>query len=171
MEILDFQPVIKTRAIVFKSAINKQSDPVVMIAEIGPYEAGPPMHFHPLQIETYEVIEGEVEFIIANNIIKLKQGDKIEIPINTPHTFKNLNNNWLKMKDTHMPALSFEEMMRELHELVIDQRKIKGFNDLKSLIYLSMLWVKHKDSQISVKPPFFVMKIMAGLGKILGFKI
>ncbi len=74
------------------------------------------------------------------------------------------------MRDTHTPALSFEEMMRQLHSLV-QQGKIKGFNNLKSLIYLSMLWVKHKEVQRSVNPPFAIMRFMALIGKLIRYKI
>ena len=74
------------------------------------------------------------------------------------------------MRDTHQPALSFEEMMRELHGLVMSG-KVKGFSDPKSLMYLSMLWVKHKDLQQSTQPPFFVMRGMAWIGRLLGYKL
>lgn len=170
MEVLDFEPIFKTRAIVVKSAIEKMKDPVIMIAEIGPRESGPPMHIHPHQQETYEVLEGEVEFMLHNTRKVLKKGENIEIPANTPHTFKNITDNWLKMQDTHIPALTFEEMMRELHGLV-QAGKIKGFSNFKSLLYLSMLWVKHKDLQRSIKPPFFVMKFMAAIGRLLGYTV
>lgn len=170
MDILDFEPIIKTKAIVLKSAADKQRDAVVMIAEIGPRESGPPLHLHPKQRETYEVLEGEAEFILGNNKIVVKQGETLNIPLNTPHTFRNITGSWLRMRDTHTPALSFEEMMRELHSLV-QQGKIKGFNNLKSLIYLSMLWVKYKEVQRSVNPPFIIMRFMASIGKLIRYKI
>ncbi len=73
-----------------KSAADKQKDAVVMIAEIGPWESGPPLHLHPKQQETYEVLEGEAEFILGNKKIVVRQGETIDIPFNTPHTFKNI---------------------------------------------------------------------------------
>jgi len=170
METLDFEPTLKTRAIVVKSAVDKQRETVIMIAEIGPRESGPPSHIHPSQQETYDVLEGEAEFILGDKTILVKQGDKVEIPANTPHTFKNTTDSRLRMQDTHLPALTFEEMMRELHGLV-HSGKIKGFNDFKSLIYLSMLWVKHKELQRSTQPPFFVMQTMALVGQLLGYKL
>jgi mannose-6-phosphate isomerase-like protein (cupin superfamily) len=170
MDTLDFEPIIKTKAIVVKSAIDKKKDSVIMIAEVGPGESGPPMHIHPNQEESYEVLEGTAEFMLGDEKIIVRQGDKIEIPTNTPHTFKNNTDQWLRMRDTHTPALTFEEMMRELHNLVLTG-KIRGFTKLKSLIYLSILWVKHKDVQRSTKPPFFVMKFMAGIGKLFGYKV
>lgn len=170
MDTLDFQPTIKTRAIVVKSAVNRDTDTVVMIAEIGPNESGPPMHLHPAQHETYEVLEGEAEFRLGNKTLTVKQGETVEIPPNTPHTFRNATDQWLKMKDTHTPALTFEEMMRELHGLVL-AGKVKSLNDFQSMIYMSMLWVKHKEVQTSVKPPFFVMKAMAFIGKLSGYKL
>ncbi|MBI3258819.1 MAG: cupin domain-containing protein [Ignavibacteriae bacterium] len=170
MDILDFQPAIMTRAIVVKSAEDKQKDTVIMIAELGPYEAGPPLHYHPMQHETYEVLEGKAEFILGKQKMIVSKGEKIDIPPNTPHTFKNITNSWLRMQDVHSPALSFEEMMRELHDLV-QSGKVKGFNNPRSLLYLSMLWVKHKEVQHSVTPPFFVMKVMATIGKLIGYKL
>ena len=170
MDTLDFEPTLKTRAIVVKSAVDKQHDTVVMIAEIGPGELGPPSHIHPNQQETYEVLQGEAEFILGDKTLLVRQGDRVEIPANTPHTFKNNTTDWLRMQDTHLPGLTFEEMMRELHGLV-HSGKIKGFNDLKSPMYLSMLWVKHKELQRSVQPPFFVMQAMAWAGRLMGYKL
>lgn len=170
MDTLDFEPILKTKAIVLQSAVDKSRDPVIMIAELGPGESGPPLHLHPNQQETYEVIEGEAEFVLGEKMLLVKQGEKVVIPANTPHTFKNITNNWLRMRDTHEPALTFEQMMRELHGLV-HTGKIKGFGDLRSLIYLSMLWVKHQELQRSVQPPFFVMRLMAMIGKMMGYAI
>ena len=170
MDTLDFEPTLKTKAIVVKSAVDKQRDTVIMIAEIGPRESGPPSHIHPNQQETYDVLEGEAEFVLGGKTFIVKQGDKVEIPANTPHIFKNTTDAWLRMQDTHLPALTFEEMMRELHGLV-HSGKIKGFNDFKSLIYLSMLWVKHKELQRSANPPFFVMQAMAWVGNLMGYKL
>lgn len=170
MDILDFQPTIQTKAIVVKSAVNQDTDTVVMIAEIGPNELGPPMHLHPNQHETYQVLEGEAEFMLGTKKVIVKQGETVEIPPNTPHTFRNPTNQWLKMQDTHAPALTFEEMMRELHGLV-SAGKVKSLSDFQSMIYMSMLWVKHKEVQTSVKPPFFVMKAIAFIGKLAGYKL
>ena len=170
MDTLDFEPIMKTRAIVVQSAVDKQRDPVIMIAEIGPREAGPPTHIHPRQQETYEVLEGEAEFLLDGKKRIVKQGETIEIPLGTPHTFVNTSDNWLRMRDTHQPALTFEEMMRELHGL-IHSRKVRGFGDLRSLVYLSMLWVKHQELQRSTQPPFFVMQCMNVVGKLIGYKL
>ena len=77
MDRLDFEPILKTKAIVVQSAVDKQRDPVIMIAEIGPGEAGPPAHIHPSQHETYDVLEGEAEFILDGKKRKVKQGETI----------------------------------------------------------------------------------------------
>ncbi|MBC7776952.1 MAG: hypothetical protein H7246_16090 [Phycisphaerae bacterium] len=60
--------------------------------------------------------------------------------------------------------------MRELHGLVLSG-KIKGFGDFRSLIHLSMLWVKHQEVQRSISPPFFVMRMLAMTGRVIGYKI
>lgn len=60
--------------------------------------------------------------------------------------------------------------MRDLYSLV-KSGKVSGFNDPKSLIYLSMLWVKHDELQRSIQPPFFVMRTMAVIGKLICYKL
>lgn len=170
MDVLDFQAIGKTIATVLQSANDKSVDPIVFMVELGPEEKGPPLHLHPHQTEEYEVLEGEVEFMLGKEKKVFRKGETVHIPPNTPHTFQNISSGWSKMKDTHTPALSFEEMMRELHGLVVSG-KVTGFNDFKSLIYVSMLWVKHDKLQRSVNPPFFVMRILAVIGRIFGFTL
>jgi len=74
------------------------------------------------------------------------------------------------MKDTHQPALGFEEMMTRLHNLV-ERGKVRGFKDLKSIIYLSMLWVKFKNEQRSLNPLYWAMKLMATLGRAMNYEL
>ncbi len=61
-------------------------------------------------------------------------------------------------------------MMRGLHALA-KEGKVKSLYDPKSLIYVSVLWVKHAEVQHSTQPPWLIMKTLAGIGKLLGFKI
>jgi mannose-6-phosphate isomerase-like protein (cupin superfamily) len=170
MEVIDFQPILKRKAIVVKSANYKQMDTMVMIIELGPHETGLPMHMHPSQQETFEVLEGEADFIFGNVIKHAVKGDRIEIPPKTPHSIKNTTGAWLRMRDTLWPALGFEEQLRELHGLV-HKGKVTGFRDLKSKIYLSMLCVKYEDVHHSVKYSFKKMKLLASVGKFMGYKI
>jgi len=104
------------------------------------------------------------QLIAANDVFFLKLYTK------DMKTNVNTTDNWLRMRDTHQPALTFEEMMRELHALVLSG-KVRGFGDIKSLVYLSMLWVKHKELQRSTEPPFFVMRLMNMVGKLVGYNI
>jgi mannose-6-phosphate isomerase-like protein (cupin superfamily) len=170
MEIIDFEPIIKRKTIVVKSANYKQMDILEMIVELGPHQEGLPMHMHPHQHETCIVLEGEADFVFANRTLHAVKGDRIEIPPKTSHTIKNTTGSWLRMKDTLWPALGFEEQMRELHGLV-HGGKVTGFRDLKSKIYLSMLCVKYEDVHHSVKYSFKKIKLAASVGKFMGYKI
>jgi hypothetical protein len=61
-------------------------------------------------------------------------------------------------------------MMTALHSLVV-QRKVTGFKDFKSIVYLSMLWVKFRDELRSVSPPYLAMRLMNSLGKLLNYQL
>ena len=55
---------MKAKAIIIQSAVDKQRDLMIMIAEIGPRESAPPSRIHPSQYETYDVLEGAAEFVL-----------------------------------------------------------------------------------------------------------
>ncbi|MBK8658918.1 MAG: hypothetical protein IPN22_08620 [Bacteroidetes bacterium] len=55
-------------------------------------------------------------------------------------------------------------------EKLMNENQLTGTSDIKSIIYLS-LSLKYGSEVISVNPPPFVINIMAGIGKLLGFRV
>ncbi|GLU57251.1 hypothetical protein Dfri01_67120 [Dyadobacter frigoris] len=56
-------------------------------------------------------------------------------------------------------------------ERLTNEQKLKSTSDLKSIIYLALTFKKFSKVQVSVLPPPFVINMMAGIGKLLGYKI
>jgi quercetin dioxygenase-like cupin family protein len=48
----------------------------------------PPPHTHTIETETYYITEGEMKFIIGDEIYNAKPGDCIYLPTNVKHEFK-----------------------------------------------------------------------------------
>ncbi len=170
METLDYRPSLNTIARIIQSPKDPNKDSCEFIIELAPNESGPPAHIHPTQVEVFKVLEGEPEFLVNGKWKKLNPGETVEVPINTIHTFRNIGSSWIKLSNFHIPDMGFEAMMRELHDLV-KSGKVTSSKDLKSIIHVSMLWVKYRELQVAVNPLGIAMKILAGVGKLLGYKL
>lgn len=56
---------------------------------IVPPGGGPPPHIHRNEDETFYVLEGEVEFLLGERVVKGTAGDFVNVPRGTVHRFHN----------------------------------------------------------------------------------
>jgi hypothetical protein len=55
---------------------------------------------------------------------------------------------------------------------VCDSGAIKNRKmSFKAILFMSVLWIKYPAEIKSVKPPYFVMKMMSSIGKLRGIKV
>lgn len=80
---------------------------------IVPPGGGPPPHVHSREEEGFFVLEGEITFQIGDDRIVAKAGTFANMPIGTPHSFKNESNSTAKMLITIAPA-GLEQMFFEV---------------------------------------------------------
>ena len=80
---------------------------------IVPPGSGPPHHVHSREEEGFFVLEGEITFHVGADRIVAKAGEFANIPIGTPHSFKNESNQSAKMLITIAPA-GLERMFFEV---------------------------------------------------------
>jgi mannose-6-phosphate isomerase-like protein (cupin superfamily) len=64
----------------------------------------PLVHLHPNAIETYEVLESEMEFFFKDKWLAAKKGDKLTVPKGTTHAFRNPTEKIVTVFNTHQPA-------------------------------------------------------------------
>ncbi|SFF40535.1 cupin domain-containing protein [Thermoflexibacter ruber] len=163
---IDHGKVFNSQIMIVNDQPNAENGTVLIRAKT----AGPPIHKHNLQDEILEVVEGQLDVYKENRWEVIKKGESIFIPRNTAHTYKNTSESDTYFKYFISPQGTFTSMMYDF-ERIIKQEKIKSTKDFSSLIYMSMVFRKYKDSLSSVEPPDFVMSFMATLGKVLGFRI
>lgn len=61
------------------------------IEEVPP-GGGPPLHVHTLEVETFTLLEGSLQFALDDRSLTAKAGETVVIPKGTPHTFHNASN-------------------------------------------------------------------------------
>jgi quercetin dioxygenase-like cupin family protein len=128
-----------------------------------------PPHLHPSAEESYEVVAGELEVQVDGEWTTVSAGEKVVIPPNTEHAFKNTGP--AEVINIHQPAMRFEEFFRGFHRLKTERGVPMPPDGLKSSILLAMLVVEYEDEQRVVSPPHWVFKILARLGHLVGYRL
>lgn len=80
---------------------------------IVPPGGGPPPHVHSREEEGFYVLEGEITFTINSEKVVAKAGTFANMPVGTPHSFKNESSNPAKMLISVAPA-GLEQMFFEV---------------------------------------------------------
>ena len=80
---------------------------------IVPPGGGPPPHVHSREEEGFYILEGEITFQIGGERVVATAGTFANMPVGTPHSFKNESNKPAKMLISLAPA-GLEEMFFEV---------------------------------------------------------
>jgi quercetin dioxygenase-like cupin family protein len=78
-----------------------------------PPGGGPPPHVHSQEDEGFYILEGEITFTINGERVVATAGMFANMPVGTPHSFKNESNNPAKMLISLAPA-GLEKMFFEI---------------------------------------------------------
>ncbi len=170
--VLEFPPEVGLTFIVTKSAADTAGEYVEIEGSMRARSDGPPLHIHLHQEETYRVLSGTADVFLNGRWHQVHAGESLTVPRGAPHTIKNEHDEDVRAMNWHRPAMRFEEFSRTFHRLATSDR-IKSLppKDPSSLIYSAMLFTEYEDTQIVVKPPAVVLKLLAFVGRRLGYRL
>lgn len=173
-KILDMTP-LGMRFTVLKNGTQTNGDSLDLHWELLPgcNMKDPLVHTHPNAIETYEILEGEMEFFIKDKWVAAKKGDKLTVPKGVAHTFRNPTDKIVKVYNTHQPALKMEEYFEDVVK-VLDKATKNGTKDFKmnlnAKLYLGVLMSNYRNDIIAVNPPDFAVRLLGLIGRLIGIK-
>jgi quercetin dioxygenase-like cupin family protein len=84
-----------------------------LLEAIVPPGGGPPPHVQSREEEGFYILEGEITFTIKGERVVAKAGTFANMPVGTPHSFKNENSQPAKMLISVAPA-GLERMFFEV---------------------------------------------------------
>ena len=93
----------------------------IALEALVPPDGGPPLHVHHDQIETFYILEGEMEMTLGDQVYEAKAGDYVHVSRGTPHRFVNRSRTTTKMIFTFVPAGDIEEFFRESFKETTDR--------------------------------------------------
>jgi len=138
---------------------------------IGPGFDGPPLHAHPTAEETYAVTAGVLEVCVDGVWRRLGAGESATVPAGVPHTLRNSSGAEVRLVNRHTPALGFERFFRRLHAMAAAGEVTLPPRGFGAVVRLSMLFTEHEREIVSVKPPRVVMRVLARVGRVLGYRL
>ena len=133
----------------------------------------PLVHTHPNAIETYEILEGEMEFFVKDIWVPAKKGDKLTVPKGVAHAFRNPTDKEVLVYNTHQPALQMEAYFEDVVKVLdkVTEGRTKDFKmNLNSKLYLGALMSNYRNDIIAVNPPDWAVKLLGVIGKLIGIK-
>lgn len=128
------------------------------------------VHIHPLAKETYEILEGEMEFFVGNKWVKARKGDKLEVPPGVTHAFRNPTDSVVRVFNTHQPAFRmeqyFEDVVKVLDKITYGRTRPFRMN-LRTKLYMSVLMNRYRGEIIARRPPDAAIRILGFVAKLL----
>lgn len=130
----------------------------------------PLVHKHPHAIETYEILEGEMELFVQDKWVPARKGDKLAVPEGVTHAFRNPTAEPVIVYNTHQPALHMENYFEDVCRVLdkVTDNRTKEFNmNFKSMLYMGVLMNNYRNEIIAVNPPDAVVKLLGVIGKLM----
>lgn len=162
---VDLMKVFHSKIMLINDAENSENGQVLVKGGAD----GPPIHKHPKQDEWFKIISGQLEVYHKNKWVTLKAGEEILTPKNMAHTYRSRHQEDCLFQYRVTPKGNFSNMLQTFERLTAEG-KLTSTSDIKSLIYIAMTSKKFPNDTF-VNPPQFVINIMGGVGKLLGFKV
>ncbi|MCJ8209297.1 cupin domain-containing protein [Mucilaginibacter sp. RS28] len=134
--------------------------------------AEPLPHYHPHQTEDFTVISGELTVRINGRIRKLKEGERMHIPMNQEHALWNSSENKTIVSWIVQPALNTEHLLETITGLAADGKtKASGIPN----IWQFALTARHFSEvlRFSKAPAFIqtlVFSLLSPIAYLLGYR-
>jgi quercetin dioxygenase-like cupin family protein len=96
-----------------RAVVNVARDElVVMEVELESGGAGP--HFHRRHVDSFYVLEGELELTVDGERIRVRPGMLVAVPPGTVHSFDHDAPEPVRFINIHAPGMRFDEYMRRM---------------------------------------------------------
>jgi mannose-6-phosphate isomerase-like protein (cupin superfamily) len=84
--------------------------------EMEPETDGAGPHFHKRHVDSFYVLEGELEVMVAGETVHAHPGQLVHAPPGVIHSFKNSSAEHLRLLNIHTPGMRFDEYIRKMDE-------------------------------------------------------
>jgi quercetin dioxygenase-like cupin family protein len=87
---------------------------VVFEFEMAPEKDGAGPHFHKQHVDSFYVLDGELELTVAGEVVSARAGDLVHVEPETVHSFRNASRERVRFLNVHAPGMRFDEYIRRM---------------------------------------------------------
>ena len=165
-------PVTGERGVILAGDDEDRDAGMVVELTVAPGGAVAAEHSHSYIHETFEVLEGEVGFLLDGERSVGGPGTKVEIPVGAVHDWWNAGQGKARVIVTVDPVGRFDEMIKTLYGLARDGKtNDKG---MPNLLQLAVFAKEFRPEMELTRPPRAVQALLFGIlspiGKALGYR-
>jgi quercetin dioxygenase-like cupin family protein len=155
-----------TSFLITRSAADTGGELIEMEITLPPGAPSPPRHFHPEQQEQWAVLSGTLSVYVDKGWRTLGEGQSVTIPAGTPHTLRNRSDQTVRVRDSHRPALDFEDYIERLWQL----GREGGLEGPRAITRFAALWESQR-CQVAARPLERAgIRVLARAGRLLGHR-
>jgi mannose-6-phosphate isomerase-like protein (cupin superfamily) len=123
--------VLPGETVTFKAVSTDTDGAYTLIEVIDQPQAGPPLHLHRREDESFYILEGTFAFQIGDRALTATAGWFMTAPKGVPHSYKNIGTTPAKMLSLFVPA-GIENFFEDLSKLTA-----AGTLDIDSIVAVS----------------------------------
>jgi mannose-6-phosphate isomerase-like protein (cupin superfamily) len=82
--------------------------------EMAPRADGARPHFHRQHVDSFFVLDGEIEFTVAGETVHARSGEFVHVPPGVVHSFRNASGERVRFLNLHTPGMRFDEYIRRM---------------------------------------------------------
>ena len=131
-----------------------------------------PVHIHPQQESSCEVISGKLHFWIDGRERIIGPGERVIIPAGVPHRFWNEDHQQAHHIQQFSPALNIAGFFDTFFALSRDGKLNK--NGIPNFLHASIIALAHKNEIRLTKPPwpiqYLTYLLLSPIGKLVGYR-
>jgi len=128
----------------------------------------PPPHFHPTQVESYEVLDGAFDVMVDGDWQRLETGGSASVPPSTNHTFRLIGEP-VRVRNIHRSGGRFDEFVARQHRFVTSSR-YRGLRRPSTAVAMAVAWHEHRDLLVPSNPALrAAVEVFARIGRVRGY--
>ena len=143
-----------------------------MESSFAPHSNEPVPHFHPLQKEVFDVLEGSISVRINEKVNVIKKGERLQVPANTIHSMWNHTGDRAQVNWKVQPALNTESFFETAMGLAAEKKINK--KGMPSILQTALMVRKFSNEFRLAKPGKIIQKILFSslipIAKLAGFE-
>ncbi|RYY38584.1 MAG: cupin domain-containing protein [Chitinophagaceae bacterium] len=154
------------------TAADTDGELLEMESSFSAHSKEPPLHYHPVQDETFTVLEGELTVRLGDGMHLLRAGDRLDIPRNQRHAMWNAGSVKAVVNWKVRPALDTEHFLETVTGLANDGKTNE--RGVPPLLQTSLLAQRYARVFRLARPSFALQRavflLLTPLARMKGYK-